>query len=71
MGMKYQFHQTSENELKIYIEKGVYELLQKDLDAMKESVYQLVSRSMKITIKFTDTFIQNTVKFKPVLREKF
>lgn len=71
MGMKYQFHQTAKNELKVYLQKGIYTLTKNNLDDMKESIYQLVSRNMKISIEFTNKFVQNTIKFKPVLRDQF
>ncbi|WP_321835578.1 phenylacetate--CoA ligase family protein [Clostridium butyricum] len=71
MGMKYQFHQTAENELKVYLQKGIYDLMGKDLETIKESIYQLVSRTMKVNIVFTDKFVKKTTKFKPVLREQF
>ena len=65
--LKYQIVQTSENEIEVLIAKGAFELSQEDLKNIKESFYSLVERSMHISIKFTNDFIQNSNKFKPVI----
>ncbi len=71
MGMKYQFHQVEKNELKVYLQKGTFNLLEKDIELMKNSIYQLVSKDIHVSIEFTNEFVQNSIKFKPVLREQF
>jgi len=66
-GIKYQIVQTSLLEICIYLKKGLYNLTEKDFLTMKQSMYSLVSKNIKISIKFTDDFIYKSNKFKPVL----
>lgn len=71
MGVRYQIVQTSAKEIVIYLQKGMYELTNEDLDKIKESLYTLVSKSIDVSIVFTDIFIQTSSKFKPVIRSEF
>lgn len=65
--MKYQIAQTAENVLTVYLKKGAFGLTEADYNTIKESMYSLVDRDMKINIEITGKFIQNSKKFKPVI----
>ncbi len=66
-GIRYQIAQVEKNKLIVYLMKGLYELTPDDLNAIKESLYKLVSREMQISVQFTDNFIYKSTKFKPVI----
>ena len=71
VGVKYQIYQESANKIKIFLQKGIYELSNDEIKTIKESLYELVDRNIDIEVIFTNEFIQNNEKFKCVLRGKF
>ena len=71
VGVKYQIYQESPNKIKIFLQKGFYELSDEEIKTIKESLYELVDRNIDIEVICTDEFIQNNEKFKCVLRAKF
>ena len=63
-GLRYQFIQTSKNELELYIIKGIYEI---DIEKIIESVYTLIPKSMKLEIKIVDELPKTGQKYRPVI----
>ncbi len=64
-GLKYQFIQPEQGKLDLYIIEGEYSL---DLDAIKESIYTLVSRSTEVTVNVVDSLpVTQGRKYRPVI----
>lgn len=68
MGMKYQIAQVANDEIVVYLQKGIYDLTNDEEYLIKDSLYSLVDKSMNVKIQYTNRFIQSSSKFKPVIR---
>ena len=68
MGMKYQIAQVADDEIVVYLQKGIYDLTNDEEYLIKDSLYSLVDKSINVKIQYTNKFIQNSSKFKPVIR---
>ena len=71
VGVKYQIYQESPDKIKVFLQKGTYELSENEIKTIEESLYELVDRNIDVEVIFTDKFIQNNDKFKCVLRGDF
>lgn len=64
-GLKYQFVQPDVKRLDLYIIEGEYSL---DFDAIKESIYSLIPRSMEVSVHKVDNLLYDKgVKYRPVI----
>lgn len=63
-GLRYQFIQRSKDLLELYIIQGPYEI---DFEKIKESVYLLIPKSMKLELKIVDELPQLGLKYRPVI----
>lgn len=64
-GLRYQFVQYKENELTLYLIKGYFEL---DLEVIKNSIYLLIPKRMKLKIELVDEFPKiKGEKYRPVI----
>ena len=66
-GIKYQIIQTYKDKILVYLSKGLYDLSNKDMENIKESLYSVIDRNLSIEIKFTEEFYYKSNKFKPVV----
>ncbi len=66
-GIKYQIIQTHKDKILVYLSKGLYNLSNKDMENIKESLYSVIDRNLSIEIKFTEEFYYKSNKFKPVV----
>ena len=63
-GLRYQFVQHDKESIELYLIKGKYNI---DLQKIKESLYLLVPRSMKVDIKMVDELPELGQKYRPVI----
>lgn len=64
-GLKYQFVQPEVKRLELYIVEGEYSL---DLEAIKESIYSLIPRSMEVNVHKVDNLLYDKgLKYRPVI----
>ena len=63
-GLRYQFVQHDKESIELYLIKGKYNI---DLQKIKESMYLLVPRSMKVDIKMVDELPELGQKYRPVI----
>lgn len=64
-GLRYQFVQYNKNELTLYLIKGQFDL---DLQVIKDSLYLLIPKSMKLKIEIVDEFPNlKGHKYRPVI----
>ena len=64
-GLRYQFVQYEPNELTLYLIKGYFEL---DLEIIKNSIYLLIPKKMKLKIELVDEFPKiKGEKYRPVI----
>ena len=67
-GIRYQVVQEDKNTIKILLKKGLYDLTLRHQEDIIKSMYNLVDRNIKISIEYTENFIMQSNKFKPVIR---
>jgi len=64
-GLRYQFVQYEPNELTLYLIKGYFDL---DLEVIKNSIYLLIPKKMKLKIELVDEFPKiKGEKYRPVI----
>nr|MBP3258704.1 phenylacetate--CoA ligase family protein [Bacilli bacterium] len=64
-GLRYQFVQENTRELNLYLIKGLFDI---DLEKIKESVYLLIPKTMKLNIMIVNEFpITIGNKYRPVI----
>lgn len=64
-GLRYQFVQYEPNELTLYLIKGYFDL---DLEIIKDSIYLLIPKKMKLKIELVDEFPKiKGEKYRPVI----
>ena len=63
-GLRYQFVQYKKNKLNLYIIKGKYDV---DLNKIRESIYLLIPKNMKLEIHIVDELPEIGQKYRPVI----
>ena len=65
-GLRYQFIQNSKDKLELYLIKGKYNI-DVDIEKIRESIYTLIPRDMKLEIKFVNELPVGGQKYRPVI----
>ena len=65
-GLRYQFIQNSKDKLELYLIKGKYNI-DVDIEKIRESIYTLIPRYMKLEIKFVNELPVGGQKYRPVI----
>jgi len=63
-GLRYQFIQHEKNKLELYLIKGKYEI---DLKKIRNSLYTLIPKNMRLEIKFVENLPEIGQKYRPVV----
>lgn len=70
-GMQYQIVQSEKGNISVYLVPGLYELTTNNINAVKESLYKLLPKSTKITVKKVTKIPHNKgIKYRPVISFK-
>ena len=63
-GLRYQFIQHYKGTLELYLIKGKYEI---DIQKIRDSLYTLIPKDMKLEIKFVSELPETGQKYRPVI----
>ena len=63
-GLRYQFLQHDKDTLELYLVKGIYDI---DIEKIRNSLYELIPKEMKVKIEFVNELPVSGKKYRPVI----